>query len=273
MMAAPKGPLCGCQVSPCATVRNLHYVPAGEGGISMMLRTLLLASAVGLLCIGAPALGEPPIGSRLGKRLSTNEEKREREAALGAHEMARCLVNKQRSVVRAFLSSVDAKESERLSKEMSGEHECMSMTEGNDLVEGRMVTFPHDIYRGMLSEWMIKNDERTFSSLPALPRQLTYSRSWYAVSDRDASVNEMATCVSENAPHETLALLKTLPYSDAEGSAFAAVVPSMGACLRVGVKLTGNRQSLRAALADALYQRIANPAPMPAPPVASAKAQ
>jgi hypothetical protein len=74
----------------------------------------------------------------------------------------------------------------------------------------------------------------------------------------------MATCASESAPAETLALLKTLPYSDAEGAAFGAVAPHLGACLRAGVKVTGNRQSLRAALADALYQRVANPMPIAA---------
>jgi hypothetical protein len=34
----------------------------------------------------------------------------------------------------------------------------------------------------------------------------------------------------------------------------------MGQCLVVGTKLTGNRQALRAAFADALYQRLINPA-------------
>jgi len=230
----------------------------------MRLRALLIASVIGLS--GAAAAADPPIGSRLGERTTKNQEKREREAALGAQEMARCLVNKKRQSVRAFLATVDAKESKRLSDGMSGEHECFSMTEGNDLVEGRMVTFPHDIYRGMLAEWMIKADERTFAALPALPRQMVYTRNWYAVSDRDASIDEMATCVSESAPAETLALLKTMPYSPEEGAAFGVLGPHLGACLRVGVRVTGNRQSLRAGLADALYQRVANPPPA-APPV------
>jgi hypothetical protein len=227
----------------------------------MKIRTMLLASAAGLACVVAPASAEPPIGSRLGERTLKAEEKREREAALGAHEMARCLVNKQRSIVRAFLSALDPQESKRLSGKMSGEHECFSMAQGNDLVEGRMVSFPHDIYRGMLAEWMIRTDQRMFAVLPRLNRQLTYSRPWFAVSGRDVSVDEMATCVSETAPLQTIALVKTLPYSDAEGAAFGALGTSLGACLRAGVKVRGNRQSLRAALADALYQRVANPPP------------
>lgn len=226
----------------------------------MKLCVLLLAPAIGLLCTAAAA--EPPIGSRLGDRVERNAMKKERDSALGAQEFARCLANKQTRTVRQFLAALTGQDSARLSSAMSGEHECFnSMMDSNDLVEGRLVTFPQDIYRGMLAEWMIKNDERVFAALPPLPRQLTYSRPWYAVTDRAVSVDEMATCVSEVAPSGILTLIKTEPYSDEEGTAFAAVVPDMGACLRAGVKLTGNRQSLRAALADALYQRVANPAP------------
>ena len=238
----------------------------------MKFRVVLLAAAVGLLS-SASAIAEPPIGSRLGERIDRDPMKKERDAAIGAQEMARCLASKQTRTVRAFLSTLDASENKRLDKMMDGEHECFNMTEGNDLVEGRVVTFPPDIFRGMLAEWMIKNDQRAYAVLPTLPRQLTYSRPWYALSGRDSSVDEMATCVSEIAPTETLALLNTDPYSDAEGAAFAAIVPHMGACLRAGVKLTGNRQSLRAALADALYQRVANPSPAPAPAPVQAQPQ
>jgi hypothetical protein len=231
----------------------------------MMSKFALFVTAVGLSCVAASALADPPLGSRLGERQTKDPERRERESALGAQEMARCLVNKQNSVVRGYLAALDAAESKRLDHKMDGEHECFSMSEGNDLVEGRMVTFPQDIFRGMLAEWMIKKDEPTFASLPVLPRQLTYSRPWYALSGRDSSVDEMATCVSEIAPRESLALLKTTPYGNDEGAAFGTLGPSLVSCLQAGYKVTGNRQSLRAAIADALYQRVANPSAAFAP--------
>lgn len=230
----------------------------------MNLRISLLASAVSL-CVAAPVAAEPPIGSRLGERTQREPMKMERDAARGAQEMARCLVNKRKRTVQKFLAALTEEESERLSSNMSGEHQCFSMTEGNDLVEGRIVTFPDDIYRGMLAEWMIKSDWITFAALPALPRQLTYSRPWYAVSHRDVSIDEMATCISETAPAEILTLLDTAPYTSQEAAVFGGLNPYMGACLRAGLRLKGNRQSVRAALADALYQRVANPAPVPAP--------
>lgn len=226
-----------------------------------MYRVRTSAVLAAALCLSSAAIADPPIGSRLGDRTARNEEKRVQVAALGAQEMARCLVNKSGRTVRAYLSALDPTESQRLSHQMDGEHECFNMAEGNDLVEGRVVSYPHDIYRGMLSEWAIKANLPTFRALPVLPRQLTYSRPWFAVSGRDASVDEMATCVSETAPAETIALLQTTAYSKEEGAAFGVLAPSLGACLRTGVRLTGNRQSLRAALADALYQRAINPAP------------
>jgi hypothetical protein len=254
--------------APNAAKRGLEWLPAKctmrlpKKGDSMKVRVALM---VGFgVFVSSAAVAEPPIGSRLGERVERNTEKRDREAAIGAQEMARCLVNKQTRTARAYLATVDAAEGKRLSHQMDGEHECFSMTDGNDLVEGRMVMFPEDIFRGMLAEWMIKKDPASFAALTPLPRQLTYSRPWYVVSYRDASVDEMATCVAETNPAAILRLINTEPYSDQEGATFGAIVPDLGTCLRAGVKLTGNRQSLRAALADALYQRIANPVPMPA---------
>lgn len=232
----------------------------------------LFACALLAASVMTSALADPPIGSRLGDRVRHDPLTKERDSAAGAQEMARCLANKQSGTVRRFLASLDEKESQRLDKAMDGEHECFSMTEGNDLVEGRLVTFPHDIFRGMLAEWMIKKDEQTFAALAPLPRQLTYSRPWYAMTGRDGSVDEMATCVSEIAPGQTMALLRTAPYSNEEGAAFGTLGPYLGTCLRAGVKLTGNRQSMRAALADALYQRVANP-PAAAPPASSSTAR
>ena len=45
----------------------------------------------------------------------------------------------------------------------------------------------------------------------------------------------------------------------------------MGKCLRAGTKLQVNRQSLRAALAEALFQRLNAPAAPAAPTVEAVK--
>jgi hypothetical protein len=253
------------KITPCATLPNLHYVTAEKGGI-MKFRVVLVASAIGLSCIGAPSSAEPPIGSRLGERLTKDRPADEATSVQQAHALATCLTNKRAPMAKRLLDQMDDKSYTAAYKVLiGGELQCDTgfMDSTTPFLEGRVLQVPRDIFRGLLSEELIRHDVTIYAALLPLPRQLTYSRSWYSASGRDVSVDEMATCVSEIAPAESLALIKTLPNSDAEGSAFAAVVPYMGACLRAGVKLTGNRQSLRAAVADALYQRIANPAPVP----------
>ena len=69
----------------------------------------------------------------------------------------------------------------------------------------------------------------------------------------------MAACVADTAPSAVIALVDTQPFSDSEGTAFGSLVPYMGLCLRAGTKLEGKREPLRAALAEALYQRFTNP--------------
>jgi hypothetical protein len=217
-----------------------------------------------LLCASSVGRTDPPIGSRLGDRLERQRIESEKDSASVAHEIARCLVERRGSVVRQYLATVDPAEGERLMARLSaGDIDCFAMADRNDLVEANRVEFPQDIARGMLSEWLIKSDARTFAALPSLPRERVYSRVWYAASGRPAAVDEMATCVSETSPAAVLALLKTEGYSDAEGNAFGALGPELGACLQAGTKVDANRQSLRAAIADALYQRVANPPPPP----------
>src|SRR5689334_7833032 len=99
-------------------------MPLPRRGKSMINRIALLASAAGLSCFATAVLAEPPLGSRLGERTTRDPEKRVRESALGAQEMARCLVNKQNSVVRGYLAALDPAESKRLNQKMGGEHEC-----------------------------------------------------------------------------------------------------------------------------------------------------
>jgi hypothetical protein len=56
-----------------------------------------------------------------------------------------------------------------------------------------------------------------------------------------------------------MALVDSEPFSGRENSAFANLIPLLGSCLVAGTKLEGKREPLRAALAEALYQRMANP--------------
>ena len=212
--------------------------------------------------------GDPPIGSRLGKRLKGDPIANERKAALAAHEMARCMVNKRERAVRDLLASTSEEQANKVSNRLMGEMQCFNaMLAVNDLVEGRSVTFPPDVLRGMLAEYLVKKDAPRVLVLPRLqPLQQIYVRPWYPATARDPIVDEMATCVAEVNPAGTLAMLGTQAYSAAEGTAMGTLSVDFGRCLRAGAKLRANRQALRAALAEALYQRtqpwpVAQPQP------------
>lgn len=241
------------------------------------MRTLVIGVAIltGLATASA-ALAEPPLGSRLGNRLRPSAEANsEADSARKAQSMANCLVNKRHSAVVRLLAATDTPGLEASFKSMWGsELTCYSGFDDNDsgFVEARRVHFPLDLMRGMLAEQMLQSLRGQVAALPAMPLlQQPYRRSWFGGSSRNAVIDEMSVCMADTSPVEVNALLATDPYSAEEKTAFGAITPMIGKCLSAGAKLVGNRQSVRAALADALYQRVINPAASMAPAVEPSK--
>ncbi len=113
----------------------------------MRIASLLMAMiAIGLT---NPAAAEPPIGSRLGSRLSPSQVQ-EAAAARYAHSMAGCAVNKRRAAAARLLAANDKTSLESAGKALwGGELTCYSGFEAEDaLVEGRRFHTPLDIQRG-----------------------------------------------------------------------------------------------------------------------------
>ena len=225
----------------------------------MVRKSLGLGLAAAMLSTAAYA--DPPIGSRLGNRLTGSAERfKEAEAARRGHEYATCLVNKRGNLVRRVLEADSPEAFSKAYRAMNGgELTCYTGFESGELAEARSFDVPPELMRGLLAEQMLKRERNQVAVLVPLPRQQIYRRDWYLATNRNVAVDEMATCVSETAPAQTMALLATIPYSDGEGAAVRALAPMMGPCLSAGAKLQANRQSLRAALADALYQRLHRP--------------
>ncbi len=215
--------------------------------------------ALSLPVAASAAAAEPPIGSRLGSRVEKQKAADEKNAVLVAHELAGCLIVKRGSVARHLLDSRDAEEVQKLNSSLTGEVECLANISGNDLVEGVQVNYPTDVMRGDLAEELLRKDERSILQLPAMPIQRTYSRPWFALSGRHDSVDEMAACVASTNPAAVMALVDSTPFSASEDSAFSNLIPLMGPCLVAGTKLDAKREPLRAALAEALYQRLNHP--------------
>lgn len=216
------------------------------------------AVAVSLSSMSA-SLAEPPIGSRLGDRADRKKVADDRDAIQAAHELAGCIVLKRGSSARELLNARDAKVVKEANARMTGEVDCIANLPEHPLAEGVRVIYPPDIMRGDLTEELLKRDRSAVAQLQPLPIQKTYSRSWFAFTQRHLSVDEMAACVADTNPSAIMALLQSNPLSNEEGAAFGNLMPSMGPCLVAGTKLDAKREALRAALAEALYQRLANP--------------
>jgi len=221
-----------------------------------MRRILLLVS--GLTCAAGTGWAAPPLGSRLGSEVRDEKPEDEATAARRGHVFASCMVNKRTGLARQLLAQIDEKGYEKVYRDLtSGEHECFNpgLDDATHLTYGWKLKVPPALMRGLIAEHLIKHDMANFTVLPALPRQLLYSRPWYVGTTRYAQVDEMATCAAETAPAQIIELLKTDPYSNPERAAIGVLAPTLGACLRAGFQLNPNRQALRAALAEALYQR------------------
>lgn len=112
-----------------------------------------------------------------------------------------------------------------------------------------------DELRWMSAEYFIALDPQAVSALQPLPRKRVYDRPWFKATMRHDAIDEMAACFADTSPGGIIALNKTVVGSSEERTAFSRLKPAFASCLRAGVRLQGERKSIRGALVEALYQR------------------
>lgn len=237
------------------------------------LRFVQLAAGLGLVV--SPAYAEQPeTGTRLAAPQSRNTGSvamTDRDQAVGAKRMAECVYNRKTALARQALTASTKVVQDAAMNKIMGEVQCFGAEFSNELVGMRVVNIPPQIMRGMLAEAAFKRLDDEAKKLQALPLQQIYQRDWFAVTGRHITVDEMGACIADTNPAGILALSRTAPTSKEENAAFGGLMGDLGKCLRAGTKLQAGRQALRAALADALYQRLHAPASVAAPaPVAEA---
>ena len=235
-------------------------------------RIFMFAAGVGLTA--GPAISQPETGTRLAAPASrgvTSVALTSKDQAVGAKRIAECVYNKKGTLSRQTLLASNAETANAAMSRLMGEVRCFGEDASNDLVETRIVQIPPPIMRGMLAEAALDRSESQAKALQPLPIQQIYQRDWYAITGRHLTVDEMGACIADTNPAGVLALVNTVPVSKEEAAAFTALRPNLGACLRAGTKLQASQQALRAALADALFQRLNAPASAPAPVVEAAK--
>ncbi|KKC27688.1 hypothetical protein [Sphingomonas sp. SRS2] len=176
------------------------------------------------------------------------------DAIRTSHKVAQCLYDKRKSDVMAALGTSADAEAQRYHNNLSRAAACRRITLSNARIEGVAVETPRDIMRGMLAEAALANIWK-LDALQPQPAQPSYQRDWFGATSRDRAVDEMAVCAAEQNPGGIRTLIATSPESGDELSAVQALSPTLSPCLPQGATLKANRQSLRAALAEALYHR------------------
>lgn len=227
-----------------------------------MKNILAAAVAIAVLSMGSAALAEPREGPGLGNNVDTaGIQSKKRDAAMAAHEVARCLYYRRNGPATGLVDADGSGLAEASYKALMGSRSCFELKLSNELVGARMVTYEPDLLRGSIAEVALSTMQRQAAQLQPLPlQQKRYARPWFAATARNLAVDEMAVCIADTNPTGIMTLLGTEPETRAEATAFGALGDSLRKCLVVGAKLQASRQALRAALADALYQRLRNPA-------------
>jgi hypothetical protein len=221
---------------------------------------IALLSAALLAAAAQMGPSERPTGSRLANKPLMGPKLSAKDQAVGAKAMADCLYDQNERVARAALLASTKERADKAVEVLSGTVRCERMRLGNEFVAVREFKYSTEVMRGMLAERALAKSRPQVAALASLPLQKIYQRPWFAVTGRHLTVDEMGACIADVNPAGIGALIRTVPAAPEEGQAFAALSPDLGRCLRAGTKLQANRQSLRAALAEALFQRLNAPA-------------
>ena len=220
---------------------------------------------IGLGIASSAALAEPPTGSRLGDFRRPGPALTAQDEAVGAKQLANCLFAQNNDLSRSVLLAATLRTAQANLERLHGDVRCYNLVFSNELVAERYIMIPDDVLRGMLAEAALEKSGAQMAALQALPlQQKTYQRAWFAVTGRHPSVDEMGACMADTNPAGIAALISTGPVSKEETAAFAGLTYNLGKCLQAGTRLEASLQALRAALAEALFQRLNAPAPEPA---------
>lgn len=175
--------------------------------------------------------------------------------------VASCLYDRYPSRVERLLHSTSKGASELAYVSLLDEPLCVNEEFGTREFSPDDTLGSIHLMRGMLAEQAIKASRAQAQALPALPaQQKGYARPWSSASGRNPAVDEMGACVADTNPAGVLALLDTTPSSGDETAAMSALDGSIKRCLSANLRLAVSARMVRAALADALYQRMRNPA-------------
>ncbi|HJP69613.1 MAG TPA: hypothetical protein VJ846_11990 [Sphingomicrobium sp.] len=171
-----------------------------------------------------------------------------------------CVAEQQPGDVRILLSTSNADVARHAYEHLANSNRCFNESVGNHQFTPDELGFSIGLLRGSLAEHALIAEAPKVERLQALPlQQKRYIRPWFAATGRNPAVDEMGACMADTDSAGIMYLLRTQPGSSQEMSAIGALTPALTKCLSAGMRLDADPRGLRAALADALYQRLENP--------------
>ena len=231
------------------------------GRVGGLWLTPLLGAAAIVPVVSCPVNAQDAeIGSRVAQRQQTGSGKPISQSVIDTHLYAECVVHRRSAQSADYLKLTDPQQTSIARINLGRDIQCTNAQVSSEFSTEQRLDVPTDLYRGMIAEALMAS-RFPRSTPPALPLTRTYVSPWAAVSGRAAPVEEMGLCVAATNPAGIKAVLATHPESEEELVALRALSPSMGPCLAANVKLTANRQGIRATLAEALYHRLTSPVP------------
>ena len=227
-----------------------------RAALALLPLALVSATAVSQTTAIDPHAGKPMFHDNADSRL---------RGALLIRHMGSCLYGKERVAARGLLRSVPGStdEARRLAALHSRLEECVNG-------DAEAVQSTNFVIRGAVAEGIF------LAAFPTDPADQPASRpslptSWMEAYGKDPSIgptlalHQLAACVVRAVPVEASRLVRTTPGSAEESAGFQTIAPHLGPCVNQGRSFSSNKTTLRALLAEALYDRFVgvdeNPAP------------
>jgi hypothetical protein len=177
-----------------------------------------------------------------------------------ARRYAECLTQMRPNEVSALLHAASADAANMPYHALSDDDRCFSKVFGDKQFRPQDASFSIDVLRGKLAEQELLANVQRAAALQPLPlQQKRYIRPWFAATGRNPAVDEMGACMADTDPAGITSLIRSTPGTTDESNAIGALSAALTKCLSAGTRLDASRSALRAALADALYQRLSKP--------------
>lgn len=203
---------------------------------------------------GRPATGSTVWSSAFDTPIPSKDAKR-REVSQRIRKIANCLATKHRVHSAAYLAAEPASPDygKILSVFNDKAEDCMSYYMGG--YQELTLQMPLVLLRGLVAEAFLHQWPRPNLAAKTTVRE-SYSAPWMTDQPAARVIEEMAFCMAEMYPAESVELLSTAYGSEAQNAAVTVIIGLVPKCLQNGATLKTDAIGLRAAIALGIYHRI-----------------